>query len=575
MKGNKTYIHCMVFIAVLLIFLSSVAAISTTPEDGKEDYPIDARIVIEFEERMNVSSVRVEIRPDPIYPVQKEWSNNDRTLTLTPTASLINEREYEVRVTGEDINGVSVDSSFSFTTEAQPSLTQTITDLFSDMWYTFWAFIPGIIFFVVILIIGYLISKFVGFLISKVLKKAGFEVAMRKIGLTKQIRKLGMKNVSSFIGTLVFWFIFVIFIQIALDFAGIHTLTAIVTPIVLFIPRIIIAVIVLLVGLYIAELAVRFLKDFIKKSPLGKDLIKLEMKTKKSGFSIMDFIYIFIKAFILLIFINIALSIIAINILADFINPILLVIPLLIVAFAVILIGLIVSEYIVKFILKMLHELGVQKLITPVEEMIDKKGIILKFISTVIQIFIMLIFVQIAVGILNTHGMFNMLADLVNTVILWLPNLILALFIALIGFWVAVWAHDKVLDYGKGMDIPFNAMLAKATKLLIIYIAIVMALAQIGVEVPILYLVFAIAVGAAFIGLGVGFAYGSKDLFLNMMNSIQSSQTLKPNTRVRVDEHEGVVTNVGRYDVVITTSDGRKVHIPHSKLANAVVEELS
>ncbi len=564
-----------ILILLMMIFASPAIAISSTPSHGTTDYPIDGRIIIHFDNRMDLSSVEVDIRPDPVYPVQREWSNNDRTLTLTPTTPLTNDQEYRVRITGRYYNGTDITPyEFSFTTEASPSLMETVRELLSDMWLSFIAFIPGIVFFIVILIIGYLISKMIGFLITKILKKVGFEKAMRKVGLTAQIRKLGLKNISSFIGMMVFWFIFVIFIQIALDYAGIHTLTAIVTPIVLFIPRLIIAVIVLLVGLYVAEIAVRFLKEFIKKSPFGKDLMKIDKMTKKSGMSIMEIIFIFVKVFILLIFINIALSIIAINILADFINPILLVIPLLIAAFAVIIIGLIVTEKIVDLIMKMLKEFGIQKLIGPVEEVIGKKGIILTILSYLLKIFIMLIFVQIAVGILNAHGMFNMLAELINTVILWLPNLVAALFIGLIGFWLASWAHDKVLAYGKNMDIPFNAMVAKATKVLVIYIAIVMALAQIGVEVPILYIVFAIAVGAVFIGLGVGFAYGSKDLFLNVMGSVQSGQTLKLNSQVRVDNYEGHITNIGRYNVEITTDDGRKVRIPHSRLVNTVVEEL-
>lgn len=561
---------------LILIVSATAAAVSHTPEDGKEDYPIDGRIVINFDDRMDVPSVSVEISPDPIYPVREEWSNNDRTLRLTPDVPLINDQEYTIRVTGQNITGEEIDPvEFSFTTEARPSLTDTISDVFSDMWYSFWAFIPSIVFFIIILIIGYLISKLIGFLISKILKKAGFEKAMRKIGLTKQIRKLGMKNISSFIGTLVFWFIFVMFIQIALDYAGIHTLTAIVTPIVLFIPRVIIAVVVMLVGLYVAELAVRFLREFIKKSPMSKDLMKVDSMTKRSGMSIMDLVFIFVKVFILLIFINIALSIIAINILADFINPILLVIPLVIVAFAVIIIGLIVSEKVVSLVLKMLKEFGVDELIVPVEETIQKKGIILKVLSYILRLFIMLIFVQIAVGVLNVHGMFNMLAELVNTVILWLPNLIVALFIGLIGFWIANWGHDKVLDCCKKMDIPLNGLVANATKVLVIYIAVVMALAQIGIEVPILYIVFAIAVGAVFLGLGVGFAYGSKDLFLNVIGSVQSGQTLKLESRVRIDQHEGTVTDIGRYNIELTTVDGRKIRIPHSKLSNAIVEELS
>ncbi len=465
-------------------------------------------------------------------------------------------------------------SMFSSITERSTlSVMDSVEEIFNDLWDTFLEYIPGLVFFVVLIIIGYIISKIAGAIVTKVLKKVGIEKAMQRIGLTKQVRKMGIASVSKLIGLLVFWFIFVIFIQIGLDMAGIQTLTEVLTPIVLFIPRLIVAVIVLVIGLYVAELVVKFLKQLIRKSPMAKDLLKIDKMTQKGGFSLMNIIYIFVKAFIILIFVNIALSIIAIDVLTQFINPVLLVIPLLIAALAVIVVGLIVTEYVVKLIMKLLKEMDIDKLIEPVEAMIERKGITLQVVGYVLKLFIMLIFVQIAVGILNREGMFNQLAELVNTVILWIPNLIVALFIGLIGFWIATWAHEKVVKLGKELDLPFASFMAKGIQILIIYIAVVMALAQIGIEVPILYIVFAIAVGAVFIGLGVGFAYGSKDVFLNMMGSIQSSQTLKPGKKIKVDEYEGVIKSIGRYSIELETDMGRKIHIPHSKLAGAVIEE--
>lgn len=576
LSNKKIVAYGLVLLLVLTMVMGSVSAIrETTPRSGADEVPIDTKITVDFMSRMDTDSVEVSISPDPIYPVRRDWSNNDRTLMLSPTVSLINDETYTITVSGENITGEPVSHTFSFTTESAPGLMETVEDMFSGMWSGFLAFVPGMILFILIILIGYLISKFAKFLTTKVLVKMGFEKAMRKIGITQQIRKLGLKNVSTFIGTLVFWFIFVMFIQIGLDFAGIHTLTAIVTPIVLFIPRVIIAVIVIVVGLYVAELVIKFLRDYMKKSPMAKDLLKIDKMTEKAGFSLMDIIFIFVKVFVLLIFLNVALSIIAIDVLTQFINPILLVIPLLIAAMAVIVVGLIVTEYVVKLVMKLLKEFDVQKLIEPVEAMIERKGITLQVIGTVLKIFIMLIFVQIAIGILNTHGMFNALADLVNTVILWLPNLLVALFIGLIGFWIATWAYKKAMEYGKEMDLPMVDLLAKGVQVLIIYIAVVMALAQVGIEVPILYIVFAIAVGAVFLGLGIGFAYGSKDVFLNLVGSVQSTQTLKEGNRIRVDQYEGTITSIGRYSVTLRTESGRNIYIPHSKLAGAVIEETA
>ncbi|MCK5024893.1 MAG: mechanosensitive ion channel, partial [Thermoplasmata archaeon] len=334
--------------------------------------------------------------------------------------------------------------------------------------------------------------------------------------------------------------------------------------------RIIIAVIIMIVGLYVAELIVDQIKKVLAKGPIGEKFKEMDQKVKSSGFSIYDFLFIFVKVFILLLFVQVALSILAISVLSTFITPVILFMPLLLTALAIIFIGLIVADYVVKVLEGLLKEMEFNKLVDPVEAIVKRQGIIMKTLSWVVQALVVLVFVQIAVGVLNSTGAFNALATLINSVILWIPSLIVAILIGLLGFWVATWAHDKVLAMGKDMDIPLYSMIAKIIQLSIIYMAITMALAQAGIEVPMLYLVFALAVGAIMIGIGVGIAYGSKDIFHNVIGNLQTSQTLKVGQRVKIEEYEGTIEEIGRYQLTLNTPTG-KLKIPHSKVSKAVI----
>ena len=107
---------------------------------------------------------------------------------------------------------------------------------------------------------------------------------------------------------------------------------------------------------------------------------------------------------------------------------------------------------------------------------------------------------------------------------------------------------------------------------MIMYLAIVIAMAQVGIQVETLYIVFAIATAAVFIGLGVGLAYGSKDVFHNLVSFLQTDKTLKVGQSVKVEGYEGTIEEISRYHMVLNTKKG-KVHIPHSKLSTAVIEE--
>jgi small-conductance mechanosensitive channel len=447
--------------------------------------------------------------------------------------------------------------------------------VFLGFWDTLELFLVGLTFFVIIVIVGYLISKIGAKAFSKAMDRVGVNKLAGKTGLNESIKTLGFDSFTKLLGVLFFWLLLFILFNIVLDIAGIDQLNIILAPIILFIPRILIAILVVVAGFYIADIVVNRTKTFlVEQSPFKDDLKKFDESTKKSGFSIFDFVFLFLKMFIILIFIQLALSILAISIFTDFINPILLIMPLVLISMAILVAGMIIAEYVVKFVMKLLDEFEFDKFISPVEDIVEKKGIIRRIIGAVLKVFVVLIFIQLSLAVLNSTGAFNILAELVNTVILWLPNLLVGLLIVIAGFWFASWIEKKIMEYSGDVDLPFPKAISKAAQFLIMYLAVVMALAQVGIQVEILYIVFAIAFAAIFIGLGVGLAYGSKDVFHNMVSYIQSDKTFKVGQSIKVEEYEGTIEEISRYHMVLQTKKG-KIRIPHSKLAKAVIEETA
>ena len=106
----------IIIIVALVIGPSSATAFETTPADGETGFPVDGRIIIEFDDPMDTGTLDVDITPDPVYPVEKVWTNNDRILTLRPTVDLLAHRTYTIQIHGEDLNGHNVVETFSFET---------------------------------------------------------------------------------------------------------------------------------------------------------------------------------------------------------------------------------------------------------------------------------------------------------------------------------------------------------------------------------------------------------------------------------------------------------------------------
>lgn len=520
--------------------------------------------------------------------------------------------------------------------------------------------LPGIILFIVLLVIGWIISKLIANIVRKLLEKMGLEKAMDKVGVSEQFKSIGFKGVSHFMSIFVFWFIFLIFLQIGLGALEIAIISDILSPIVLFVPKALIAALLIVIGLWVGSLVASMLEkmlnksgmkpklepvdkqikstgystfkfialivkiwiilifvqmaldileiaalnellneillyfpravmaffviiiglvvsdyvkdaieNWLKKTPMGSNLMKADKSTEKSGFSIISIALIFIKIWILLFFLTAAMDILAIDALNEILNPIILFFPKLIVAVIILVIGLFITEIIIKMVHKLFDEMEAEKFITPAEEILNKPGIIMRFIDFLLKVTVMLIFINMAVAVLEV----TIIADLVSEVVLWIPNVFAAAIIVLIGLWFAGWLSEHVKSMSEENDLPFPSMLASATKILVIYVVLTMAMDQIGIEVPILYMAFGIVLGAVMIGLAIGFAFGFKDVSANIGGYLQVNKILKVGDRIKVGEYSGEVTDVNRYTIII--KDGSQEHvIPNVYIVKNTVTKL-
>lgn len=113
----------------------------------------------------------------------------------------------------------------------------------------------------------------------------------------------------------------------------------------------------------------------------------------------------------------------------------------------------------------------------------------------IVKWFVFIIFLQVAVSVLNL----NTLSDVLQSFVMWLPNLIVALIIFLAGVGLAHYVDKKVREHTKMRGM---LVMTGIVKIVILFLALVIGLKQIGVQVAILENAFMIILGA----LGLGFA---------------------------------------------------------------------
>lgn len=135
-----------------------------------------------------------------------------------------------------------------------------IMDSLYGMLDQFIAFIPTLVAIILLIIVGSILGKFIGKIGAKILDKIGLDDLVDKTVIGGMIRR-GQMSTVGFFDAVIRWFVYIIFAIIILDLLDIEVVNSFVDIIIFYIPLVISALIVLLIGLLIVD----FISDLIQK----------------------------------------------------------------------------------------------------------------------------------------------------------------------------------------------------------------------------------------------------------------------------------------------------------------------
>jgi hypothetical protein len=225
----------------------------------------------------------------------------------------------------------------------------------------FIAFIPTLVAVIVLMIFGWILGRFIGKIGAKVLDKIGLDNLIDKTALGGIIKKAGMSTVGLF-ETIIKLFIYIIFAAIILDILKIQIITDFVTQIILYIPRIVTALIVLIIGLLIVD----FLADIIRKILMAMGVDDKILKSsigeplKASGTSVSGILSGLIKLFGYLIFIMAAAEILLLKFLTEFLVNVLDYIPNLFTGVLILIIGFLSIDIVMDYLKSTMKGMNVE-----------------------------------------------------------------------------------------------------------------------------------------------------------------------------------------------------------------------
>jgi len=142
-------------------------------------------------------------------------------------------------------------------------LGESFTQSMDNLWASVVDFAPTFFSALLVLVLGLIISNLLGKFAGKIIKLVRIDSLVDKIGVKKEVKKVGITlNFSALFEWLVKWFFYIVTFVVVVDILNIEQLTLFLERLVLYLPNVIVAIIILAVGLVIGKL----LKDAVESS---------------------------------------------------------------------------------------------------------------------------------------------------------------------------------------------------------------------------------------------------------------------------------------------------------------------
>lgn len=135
----------------------------------------------------------------------------------------------------------------------------------------FFGFLPNLLGFLVILLVGYIIAKVVEGVVRKILEKIGVDQKLKESDANKYVdRVLPGASAANGLARVIFWFIFVFFLFSAIGALQIPALTGFMNDVLAYLPNVIVAILIFVVAALVAGGVAAAVTKLMGDTPTGK-----------------------------------------------------------------------------------------------------------------------------------------------------------------------------------------------------------------------------------------------------------------------------------------------------------------
>jgi small-conductance mechanosensitive channel len=246
--------------------------------------------------------------------------------------------------------------------------------------------------------------------------------------------------------------------------------------------------------------------------------------------------------------------------------------PAILGALLLLLIGWLVARISQAVVGRLLHRLGLDRLAdrTGISRGLTTIGVqnaLSYLLARIIYWLILIFFILLALGAL---GLTDVVTSALNSFFAFLPRLVAATAIFLVGAFIARVVGDAIIAVSAQSNIPSGRVLGQAVRYSLLLLVAILALDELGVQTTILTTIIIVTVAAVAFGLALAFGLGNRQLAHGIMAGFHAREEFSPGQTLTVGDHTGQLVRIGATKALLETSEGQ-VSIPNVALLDEVV----
>ncbi len=248
-------------------------------------------------------------------------------------------------------------------------------------------------------------------------------------------------------------------------------------------------------------------------------------------------------------------------------------VPRAITAIIIIVIGIILAKIAERVVKTLFEKLKLNALLDRIGVTQTLQGIGLqdtpgRVLARAVYILLIVLFVQ---SVTREVGL-DAIADAIGGFFSYLPNLVAAFLLFMLGMITARFVNKAVSQSGRDSGLENAELLGRLVSSLILFVVGIMAIAQLQIDTAIINMFVQVLLSGFALAIALSFGLGTRDITRNMIAGFYARKVFRAGEEVELAGERGVLTGITTLSTLIET-DGRTVAVPNRVFLDEVVRQ--